>query len=57
MNFEVRAVSQDDFESYLQEREDGASTFDALESIGQQGRATTTDPYDIGERSQQASDG
>ena len=57
MNFEVRAVSPDDFDSYLQAREGGASTFDALEGIGQQGRATTTDPYDIRERSQQASDG
>jgi len=57
MNFEVRAVSPDDFDSYLQAREGGASTFDALEEIGQQGRATTTDPYDIRERSQQASDG
>jgi cytochrome c oxidase subunit II len=57
MNFELRAVSQDKFESYMQERENGASTFDALESIGEQGRATTTRPYDIGQRSQQVSDG
>jgi cytochrome c oxidase subunit II len=57
MNFELRAVSQDKFESYMQERENGASTFDALESIGEQGRATTTHPYDIGQRSQQVSDG
>jgi cytochrome c oxidase subunit II len=57
MNFELRAVSQDKFESYMQERENGASTFDALESIGEQGRATTTRPYDIGQRSQPVSDG
>jgi cytochrome c oxidase subunit II len=57
MNFEVRAVSPEDFETYLQAREGGASTFDALEEIGQDGRATTTRPYDLGERSQQASDG
>jgi cytochrome c oxidase subunit II len=57
MNFEVRAVSPEDFDAYMAARADGASTFDALESIGQPGRATTTHPYDIGERSQQASDG
>jgi len=57
MNFEVRAVSPEDFDAYLEAREGGASTFDALEEIGQPGRAETTRPYDIGERSQQASDG
>jgi cytochrome c oxidase subunit II len=56
MNFELRAVSQQDFEAYLSAREGGASTFDALEGIGQPGRATTTHPYDIGERSQQVND-
>jgi cytochrome c oxidase subunit 2 len=56
MNFEVRAVSPEDFESYLDAREGGASTFEALEEIGQPGRATTTDPYDIGDRSQQVDD-
>ena len=54
MNFEVRAVSPEDFDAYMQAREGGASTFDALEEIGQPGRATTTHPYDIGDRSQQA---
>jgi cytochrome c oxidase subunit II len=54
MNFEVRAVSPEDFDAYIQAREGGASTFDALEEIGQPGRATTTHPYDIGDRSQQA---
>jgi cytochrome c oxidase subunit 2 len=57
MNFEVRAVSPEDFDSYVAAREGGASTFDALEEIGQQGRATTTRPYDIGQRSQQVNDG
>ena len=57
MNFEVRAVSPEDFDAYMEAREGGASTFDALEEIGQDGRATTTRPYDLGERSQQASDG
>lgn len=46
MNFEVRAVSGDDYERYLAAREDGLSTFDALEEIGQPGAATTTQPFD-----------
>jgi cytochrome c oxidase subunit II len=54
MNFELRAVSPEDFESYIEARESGLSTFEALEEIGQPGRATTTDPYDLGERLQQA---
>jgi cytochrome c oxidase subunit 2 len=53
MNFEVRAVSPADFQAYLSAREDGMSTFDALESIGQPGAATTTQPFDL--RRQQAS--
>ncbi len=57
MNFEVRAVSPEDFDAYIDAREGGASTFEALEEIGQPGRATTTSPYDLGERSQQAADG
>ena len=52
MNFEVRAVSGDDYDAYLAAREDGLSTFDALESIGQDGSATTTQPFDVGERQQ-----
>jgi cytochrome c oxidase subunit II len=57
MNFEVRAVSPEDFESYIDARESGLSTFEALEELGQPGRATTTDPYDLGERTQQAAGG
>ena len=57
MNFEVRAVSPEDFDAYIEAREGGASTFEALEEIGQPGRASTTSPYDLGERSQQAADG
>ena len=57
MNFEVRAVSPEDFEAYLTAREDGDSTFEALESIGQPGRATTTSPMDLGDRAQQAAGG
>ncbi len=54
MNFELRAVSPEDFESYIEARESGLSTFEALEEIGQPGRATTTEPYDLGDRLQQA---
>lgn len=47
MNFEVRAVSGDDYDAYLQAREQGMSTFEALEEIGQPGEATTTHPFDL----------
>jgi len=44
MNFEVRAVSADDYQAYLQARQNGDSTAKALESIGQKGTATTVTP-------------
>jgi cytochrome c oxidase subunit 2 len=47
MNFEVRSVSPDDFDAYLAARESGQSTFDALESIGQPGAATSTTPFPL----------
>ena len=46
MNFEVRAVSGDDFDAYLQARESGMSTREALEEIGQPGESTTTAPFE-----------
>jgi cytochrome c oxidase subunit 2 len=57
MNFEVRSVSPEDFQAYLDAREGGSTTFEALEEIGQPGAATTTSPFNLGERSQQANDG
>jgi cytochrome c oxidase subunit II len=45
MNFEMRVVSPDDFNRYLQARRDGKSTPDALASIGQPPLATTTHPF------------
>jgi len=45
MNFEVRSVSGDDYDAYLAAREKGMSTSQALESIGQPGRSTTTHPF------------
>ncbi len=47
MNFEVRAVSGDDYDAYLQARESGMTTAEALEEIGQPGQATTTEPFDL----------
>jgi cytochrome c oxidase subunit 2 len=46
MNLEVRAVSGEDFDAYLQARESGMDTREALEEIGQAGESTTTRPFD-----------
>ncbi|MCV2491319.1 cytochrome c oxidase subunit II [Geodermatophilus sp. YIM 151500] len=47
MNFEVRAVSAEDYESYIAAREDGQDTFEALESIGLPGESVTTSPFPL----------
>jgi cytochrome c oxidase subunit 2 len=47
MNFEVRAVSGDDYDDYLEARESGMSTYEALEEIGQPGEAGTTTPLEL----------
>jgi cytochrome c oxidase subunit 2 len=49
MNFEVRVVSGEDYESYLAARESGQNSREALESIGQEGEATTTRPFRVGD--------
>ena len=36
----------DDYDAYIQARESGMDTFDALEEIGQPGLATTTTPFE-----------
>lgn len=46
MNFEVRAVSPEDYADYITAREGGMSTSEALESIGQPGQSSTTRPFD-----------
>jgi cytochrome c oxidase subunit 2 len=46
MNFEVRAVSGEDFDAYLEARESGMGTREALEEIGQPGESTTTAPFE-----------
>ncbi|WP_233517444.1 aa3-type cytochrome oxidase subunit II [Geodermatophilus marinus] len=54
MNFEVRAVSPDDYDAYLAARESGLTTYDALESIGEPGEAISTSPFDLVTDSQRA---
>jgi cytochrome c oxidase subunit II len=46
MNFEVRAVSQGDFDRYLQLRQEGRSTPEALTALGQPPYAQTTTPFE-----------
>jgi cytochrome c oxidase subunit 2 len=46
MNFEVRAVSGEDYDAYLDARESGLDTFEALEEIGQPGLSSTTTPFE-----------
>ncbi|MDQ4039424.1 MAG: cytochrome c oxidase subunit II [Actinomycetota bacterium] len=46
MNFEVRAVSQEDFDAYLDARESGMTTAEGLEEIGQDPVSSTTRPMD-----------
>ncbi|HEY7225873.1 MAG TPA: cytochrome c oxidase subunit II [Micromonosporaceae bacterium] len=45
MNFEVRAVSPEDFARWLAAKQQGASTPDALRAIGQEPFAVTTHPF------------
>lgn len=45
MNFEVRAVSQAEFDEYLRQRQQGLSTPDALRAVGEEPYATTTQPF------------
>jgi len=46
MSFEVRGVSQEDYASYIDARESGMTTAEALEEIGQDPEASTTRPMD-----------
>ncbi len=48
MNFEVRAVSADDFEKFIAAKKAGMTTAQALTEIGQTPYATTTHPFDTG---------
>ena len=55
MNFEMRVVSPEEFDEYLDLRADGLSSPDALESMGLEPEATTTEPFDTRPDSGQAS--
>ena len=46
MNFEIRAVSPEDFKTYLQARIAGKTNAEALQAINQSPVATTTHPFD-----------
>jgi cytochrome c oxidase subunit 2 len=46
MNFEVRAVSGEDYDAYLEARESGLDTYEALEEIGQPGLSSSTTPFE-----------
>ena len=54
MNFEVRAVSPNDFKAYLQQRINGKNNAEALQAISQSPVAVTTHPFDTrrGEQTQ-----
>jgi cytochrome c oxidase subunit 2 len=54
MNFEVRAVSPQDYDAYLKARQSGQDTRSALQSIGQPGTAVTTHPFNLDQHYQQA---
>jgi cytochrome c oxidase subunit II len=55
MNFEVRVLSGDDYDRYLELREAGASTFEALEDVDPDrgGSSVATEPWDFAEDAQQ----
>jgi cytochrome c oxidase subunit 2 len=55
MNFEIRVVGQDDYARYLELRQDGATTFEALEEVDPElgGASVSTQPWDFAEDAQQ----
>jgi cytochrome c oxidase subunit 2 len=57
MNFEVRAVSGADYDSYLKARESGMDTYSALQKIGQPGVSSTTKALQAKQTNQQQSGG
>jgi cytochrome c oxidase subunit 2 len=54
MNFEVRAVTPQQFDAYIAARKSGKDTHSALVSIGQPGDAVTTHPFNLTQDYQQA---
>jgi cytochrome c oxidase subunit 2 len=55
MNFEVRAVTPENYDRFIAARKQGLSTPDALKSIGEQPFATTTHPFNTDPTSRSAS--
>jgi cytochrome c oxidase subunit 2 len=55
MNFELRAVTPEQFDTFLAAKRAGQSTPDALSSIGQQPYAVTTHPFDTDRAKREAS--
>ncbi|ADD43779.1 cytochrome c oxidase subunit II [Stackebrandtia nassauensis] len=55
MNFEMRAVSGEDYKKFLKQLQAGKSTPEALEAIGEDPYATTTKPFDTKPNSRKAS--
>ncbi|NUT35879.1 MAG: cytochrome c oxidase subunit II [Hamadaea sp.] len=53
MNFEVRAVSPEQYEQFLAAKKAGKTTPQALEAIGQPAYATTTVPFNVKQQEQQ----
>jgi len=45
MNFELRAVTPEKFQAFLAAKQKGATTPEALQSIGEEPFATTTSPF------------
>ena len=48
MNFELRAVSPADYQTFIADRQKGMTTPQALVAIGESGYATTTQPFQTG---------
>ena len=46
MNFEIRAVTPENFKKYIEARQGGKDNVAALESIGEVGVSTSTFPFD-----------
>ncbi|WP_199034976.1 aa3-type cytochrome oxidase subunit II [Glycomyces salinus] len=55
MNFEMRVVSPDDYQTFVDARVDGATTPEALEAIGQEPYATTSNTFNTDPNSGEAS--
>ncbi|EXG80861.1 cytochrome c oxidase subunit II [Cryptosporangium arvum] len=55
MNFELRAVTPEKFDQFIEAKKTGASTHDALQQIGESPVATTTTPFNTDRTARQPS--